>query len=188
MLRWKRREALAWQRSEFGDLPVLGPENARALQHLLVLAGGLALILSRATKDELDNRFRCSEYLYRELKSQLGGGARSLSIAADVMGEALHEIAGVADPMTNAAARACFDACVAASRQTPPERHKVESRLNTRSGAAESPGFTIAPTAKLPVVTQVNLEELMERSNKLRSAVAFARTTTFGSQETRTAR
>lgn len=184
MLNWIRKESPRWQRSVFADLPILRQGSSRSLQNWLVLAGGLALILSRATQDELKHRFPCSQYLYEELRGKLRTPRSLLSVGPDVVGEALHEIAGVADPMTSAAARACFDACLAAEKRFPGEAKDVGSQSQLKG---ESSAISRAPAtseAKEDVGSaRVTLEVLMERSEKLRSAVAFARTTTFGDPE-----
>lgn len=182
MMRWIRKRTVAWQRSEFAELPALRPGTPRALQNWLVLAGGLALVLSRATRDELDNRFRCSQYLYEHLRAKLRDGKTSLNIGPDLVGETMHEITGVADPTTLAAGRACFAACIAAARRPAPGQTDTGVRRSQPAKDSQvSQRSTGLPAAREEAAsTQVNLDLLLERSNKLRSAVAFARTTTFG--------
>lgn len=184
MMRWINKKATAWQRSEVADLPALRPGTTRALQNWLVLAGGLALVLSRATRDELDNRFHCSLYLYEQLRAKLREGKVTLSIGPDLVGETMHEITGVADPMTLAAGRACFAVCIAADRRRsvpgPVETAVRSLQSGTDQQGSQQQITGVPATRDETASTQVNLDLLMERSSKLRSALAFARTTTFG--------
>lgn len=185
MMRWIKKRATAWHRSDIADLPTVRPETTRALQNWLVLAGGLALVLSRATRDELDNRFRCSRYLYEQLRARLREGKSTPNIGPDLVGETMHEITGVADPMTLAAGRACFAVCIAAERRRSAAGQidaAVRGPQPDRGSQVSQQQSTGLPAAREEAAsTQVNLDLLMERSSKLRSALAFARTTTFGS-------
>jgi len=114
----------AWFRSRYSDLPELQAGAPPMISHFCVIAGGLALVLSRRPKHELEVRFLASQELYELLRQQLRRHGRA-SPNAELMGEAMHEIADLVDPTTRAALRACFDA-----------RTKIEARKREDSAAS----------------------------------------------------
>lgn len=174
---WLRKEA-DWQRSPFAALPAIGDSNSRSERAWLVLAGGLALILSRASTPELDHRFSKSRELYEELHQQCASRQR-IQIDPELMSDVVHEIAGVADPMTAAAAKACFHVSISRIRLQQPQRR------NTDAACSTSPRTSMAPPgdSRQGSTTRCNLELLLERSSRLRETVAWARTTTFGNPD-----
>ena len=66
------RAAGGWVRSPFGDLPALRADDAMTHQTWLLLAGGMALILSRASKSELETRFAATRQVYDLSRARLG--------------------------------------------------------------------------------------------------------------------
>ena len=94
-------------RSQSFELPVRCDEGDDALQHCFALAGGLALILSRARPLEIEERFSASRELYLLLRDRLRKKCGA-DPGADLLNDVLHEIALVADPLTKASAQACF--------------------------------------------------------------------------------
>ncbi|MCG2591868.1 hypothetical protein LZ009_03660 [Ramlibacter sp. XY19] len=98
-----------WAQSEFGGLPAVQREAVPLLQRWQVVAGGLALVLSRASRTEREARFHASNRLYQGLRRRLRQGA-AIDASTELIQDVMHEIAGVADVQTTQCLRACFDA------------------------------------------------------------------------------
>ena len=133
MMGWRHKAD--WQSSSLARLPAIGDSSSRSERAWLILAGGLALILSRAAE--------------------------------------------VADPMTAAAAKACFAATLG---RTPPQQDPARK---AQTGGIANPGTSpISPdSSRHAETTKSSLELLFERSIRLRETVAWARTTTFGNPD-----
>lgn len=142
-----------WSRSRFSDLPELKQDDSAELQNWCAAAGGMALILSRASSAELSQRFAATHDLYQLLRRRLREGQR-IDAGATLVGEALHEIAGVADPLTKASLQSCFRYCL---KQRPARRNSQ-------------------PPADSPE-TLMNSDLFFERSKVLREKIATARST-----------
>jgi hypothetical protein len=112
-----------WAQSDFGGLPSVQREADPLLQRWQVVAGGLALLLSRASRTERDARFRAANRLYRGLRNRLRQGA-PIDASTELIQDVMHEIAGVADVQTTQCLRACFDASLG--------REGIDSRLGLR--------------------------------------------------------
>lgn len=171
----------AWTRSEFSDLPALNPEVSASRDHWRVVAGGLALILSRASSTELATRFKSSAELYLLLRRSLEQGRRP-DAGAHLVGDVMHEIEATADPMTKESVRACFNACVRHQRKgstpsQPPSRSIFEGMTSTQWRAASSQCTESVDQDDIP--TQVCADVFVERSVNLRKTLATARTTGF---------
>jgi hypothetical protein len=195
IISWVRATG-GWLRSPFGDLPVLRADDPQVHQTWLILAGGIALILSRASKAELETRFFAARQIYALTRARLEK-RRLPKPEPTLLRDALHEIANLADPMTKEAGRECL------SRTVERMARKSGAALPASTGPASlqstsaPPSSQVAPSQvtqsthgtqaapALPPVedhqaTQIDLDLLFERSNKLRGTVAFARSTTFG--------
>lgn len=183
-----------WTRSPYGELPRLEVDDSSVHQTWLILAGGLALILSRASRSELESRFAAARKVYAIAYARLK--KRKLPKPDPrLLRDALKEIANLADPMTKEAGRECLERAL--ERAAPQARGSVTSSSGSTHSQASSraPLNTRAPSAAVPLTptppqakeaeeehpaTQLDLDLLFERSNRLRGAVAEARSTTFG--------
>jgi hypothetical protein len=182
------RAAGGWVRSPFGDLPALRADDAMTHQTWLILAGGMALILSRASKAELETRYAATRQVYAVARARLEK-KRLPKPDATLLRDALHEIANLADPMTKEAGRECLMRVVErlARKSGAPAPVSSNPPTSSQSTASLTPGQAPLPaTAAAPeperdhAETQLDLDLLFERSNKLRGTVATARSTTFG--------
>jgi hypothetical protein len=112
-----------WAQSDFAALPSVQREADPLLQRWQVVAGGLALVLSRASATERDVRFHASNRLYQGLRRRLRQGA-PIDASTELIQDVMHEIAGVADVQTTQCLRACFDASLG--------RENIDSGLGLR--------------------------------------------------------
>jgi hypothetical protein len=188
IISWVRPSG-GWVRSSYGDLPALRADDAAMHQTWLILAGGIALVLSRASRAEVEERFAAARQVYDIARARLAK-RRLPKPDPDLLRDALQEIGHLADPMTREAGRECMVRCL--------ERFLSKTRgatgAPTTSGAASSLQSTQTPSTQQQSTqlqtqlaphdeheaTQIDLDLLFERSNKLRGTVAWARTTTFG--------
>jgi len=181
------RAAGGWVRSPYGDLPRLRADDTAVHQTWLILAGGIALILSRASEAELESRFAAARQVHALAHARLH--KRRLPKPDPVLlRDALHEIANLADPMTREAGRECLARCVerAAARGraagSPSTTSSGLAPLTTAQATSTqaAPTQVAMPAPEEHAATQLDLDLLFERSNKLRGAVASARSTIFG--------
>lgn len=184
------RATRGWVRSPFGDLPRLRADDAMAHQTWLILAGGMALLLSRASSAELKERFAATRQVYAIARARLEK-RRLPKPDAELLRDALREIANLADPMTKEAGRECLARVVERGVRKGGAPSTVSSNppASTQSAASLTTGQApLAPTAVAAgepaepehAETRLDLDLLFERSNKLRGTVATARSTTFG--------
>lgn len=110
---WRRPEP-RWIPSEFSELPAPGHADRVDERDWCVLAGGLALLLSRCTPRGAHRHFPASLQAWRSLKRQLKNEAAPPALPLGVLNELRHEIAGVADAATCDAARRCMERTMAA--------------------------------------------------------------------------
>lgn len=189
IISWVRANS-GWLRSPFGDLPVLRADDPQAHQTWLILAGGIALILSRASKGELETRFVASREVYEIARNRLHK-KRLPKPEPTLLRDALQEIGNLADPMTREAGRECLARTVERiARKTGAPvalaAHTGPASLQSSSAPLSSHAASTQTTAAAPAApedhqaTQIDLDLLFERSNKLRGTVAWARSTTFG--------
>src|SRR6478752_3760442 len=108
LFQWARSRG-DWAPSDFGGLPSVQHEAEPLLQRWQVVAGGLALVLSRASRTERDARFHATNRLFQGLRRRLRQGA-AIDASPELIQDVMHEIAGVADVQTTQCLRACFDA------------------------------------------------------------------------------
>lgn len=188
IISWVRANT-GWLRSPYGDLPVLRADDPQAHQTWLILAGGIALILSRASKAELETRFAAAREVHAIARARLHK-KRLPKPEPTLLRDALQEIGNLADPMTKEAGRECLARTV--ERVARKSGAPVAIPANTgpaslqSSAPLSSQAISTQTTAAAPVepeehqATQIDLDLLFERSNKLRGTVAWARSTTFG--------
>lgn len=182
----------AWSCSRFSDLPQLKHDQQSPAHHWCVVAGGLALILSRTTAAQRSAHFHATQALYEMLRESLRHGRRPRAGAA-LIGDVMHEVAQIADPMTHASLGACFRECLQRSKTDEDSRAFALSSLGASTTTATAwPAFSrviassrgaantrvsassFADMDDAPTVMPSNL--LDERSHALRQAVANART------------
>jgi len=187
-----------WVRSRFSDLPDLRHDDDTRVQHWCAIAGGLALILSRAGQSELATRFSASRELYELLRRQLKQGDK-ITAGGDLLGDVMHEVAGIADPMTRVSLQVCFRTRVKHdAERTSLARQGTASRppsqpasQHSRPPATRSPSLQMESRVLLPeLVTPsrqlatppdfVNSDIFIEQSSALRKKVAQARATVYG--------
>jgi hypothetical protein len=201
IISWMRATG-GWVRSPFGDLPMLRVDDAAIHQTWLILAGGMGLILSRASRAELDSRFAAAQQVYVIARTRLQK-KKLPKPEVELLRDALQEIANLADPMTKEAGRECLTRTVeravkarggvvsaelatgaAATTQqaalsTQAHAHSTQVQSTVASHSTQTP-HTSGTTDPEHEATRIDLDLLFERSNKLRGTVAWARSTTFG--------
>ena len=96
-----------WSGSEFPELPSVieleaGPELDSAL-----IAGGLALVLSRCSPRAIERDFRASSQAYRSLRDRVRRG-RSVELSPQLLSDVCHEVAQHADATTRQALLRCL--------------------------------------------------------------------------------
>jgi hypothetical protein len=192
IIRWVRA-AGGWVRSPYGDLPSLRVEDTSVHQTWLILAGGIGLILSRASRSELEERFAAAREVYAIARTRLQK-RRLPKPDLHLLRDALHEIANLADPMTKEAGRECLARAVErAAAKSKGKGAAAASGISTLSASSQvlttsqaaltTEAAPLAPTpadAEEHHATKIDLDLLFERSNKLRHTVAWKRSTTFG--------
>ncbi len=160
----------AWQGSGL-VLPAIDAAADAALQRWCVVAGGLALLLSRASETERAARFGHSIALYGFIHRRLRQ-SQCVRVSPELISEVMHEISEIADPLTRNCLKACFHAelrgpasAAAAAGPAPAVPMSEGSSSQPQAARASSTGFTS--------------EQLLERSAALRRKLAAARATGF---------
>jgi hypothetical protein len=182
LIRWAGSQG-HWTRSDFGSLPAVEREADPVRQRWQVVAGGLALLLSRVSHSERSARFTASYRLYQGLGRRLRQGA-VVDASPELLSDVMHEIAGVADPLTTQCLRACFDATV---RPGPSNEETVapcgDSRGTSRLQSQPRPSnrSTRVPDWRDTATTDFSPERLAERATALRNTLAAARSSQFAS-------
>ena len=189
IISWVRANG-GWLRSPFGDLPVLRADDAPAHQTWLIFAGGVALILSRASRAELETRFAAARQVYAHARGRLEK-KRLPKPEPALLRDALHEIANMADPMTKEAGRECLARTVerlarksgATTASTgPASLHSTSAPPSSQVVATQGAPLGAMPTAQAGgdehEATRIDVDLLFERSNKLRGTVAGKRSNT----------
>lgn len=167
-----------WQRSRW-SLPELPRDADPVVQRWALVAGGLALILSRVSPSEQAARFAWTGQAYALIRHRLRQ-SRPVNASATLLGEVMHEVADVADPVTRAGLQAFFrDAALRAAegRVAREEGGWVfPSSLVAASGTSGRSGSGMQGADDN---TTFSPDLLKERSQALRNSVAAARTTAF---------
>ena len=97
-----------WNPSRFSELPKLeGAADDDVHLDYRLLAGGLALLLSRCNERNVERDFAASLEAYGSLKNQLKSGGK-VTLSAQLLMDVSHEIAQCADNATRMAARRCL--------------------------------------------------------------------------------
>ena len=168
-----------WTQSDFGGLPAVQREADVGLQRWQVVAGGLALLLSRVSPSERSARFSASYRLYQGLRRRLRQGA-VVDASSNLLSDVMHEIAGVADTMTTQCLRACFDASLKPGypHGDIPEGAGETSRLQSQPRPSSRSRSLPSRDAE---ATGFNQDILAERASALRNSLAAARGSQFAS-------
>ena len=101
------RRAPRWSPAEFCWLPPVASEDDAERRDHGLLAGGLALLLSRCSRKVAERDYPAALAAYRLLKRQLQRGDAT-RVPAQLLSELSHEIAQVADQATRQAALRCL--------------------------------------------------------------------------------
>ncbi|TFZ00103.1 hypothetical protein [Ramlibacter humi] len=91
------------------------------------LARGLRVILSRVPRLALQLDFPASAHAYSYLRRQLAIPAYPVGLRAGLLMELMHEIASVGDPLTQAAARRCFERARSIAAASDLDRDRLPS-------------------------------------------------------------
>lgn len=108
-----------WNCSEFTELPTLDAGDDEVHLDYRLLAGGLALLLSRCSERGVRRDFAASLQAYRSLKRQLKSSA-PVTLPAPLLMDLSHEIAQLADSTTRRAASRCLARNVQAAASPLP--------------------------------------------------------------------
>lgn len=168
----------AWACSRYSDLPELKYDVRSPAHHWCVVAGGLALILSRASGPELLTRLRSTQTLFEHLRRRLRQGRRP-GVSADLVSEVMHETTELADPMTRASLGECFRECIkqgGMAEDTAPSALPAHSTVLSRVSSRGSSRHRSTQCDLEDAVTVISPEVLGQRSHNLRQALATART------------
>lgn len=92
----------AWKVSEFAEFPELPAGADDSLRDDFLIAGGLALVLSRCPRPAAPRRFPAAMRVYEALKR---GGRRRGAVSPQLLSDASHEVAEFADQATRDALR-----------------------------------------------------------------------------------
>jgi hypothetical protein len=96
-----------WNTSRFSELPTLDAAGDGVDLDYRLLAGGLALLLSRCNQRSVSRDYEASLEAYTSLKRQLKSGA-PVSLSPQLLMDLSHEIVPFADGATRQAARRCL--------------------------------------------------------------------------------
>lgn len=92
----------SWRVSEFADLPLIPAHADSNLRDDYLIAGGLALVLSRCPPQATRRRFAATIQVYEALKKHKRGRS---AISRDLISDASHEVAEFTDQATRDALR-----------------------------------------------------------------------------------
>jgi hypothetical protein len=155
------------------NLPALAADTEASVQRWAVVAGGLALVLSRTEAPERSAHFAASHALYQVIRRDLRHG-RPPAAGAALLGEAMHELAQVADPATRRCLMACFQDAV----KHPGGVQAVAANQAWEPATTQAPASTGASrsASRQAAATSASSELLQERASSLRKTLAAART------------
>lgn len=129
--------------SQISELPQPNPEASSTVAQFLLLAGGLALVLSRCPPSSVRRDFSATDELYRLLRKELRRERRT-SATAEMLLDAAHECSEHLDPASRRALRHCLEA-----RRVFEARRRGDSRPATASAETFS-GFVSEHAAMAP--------------------------------------
>jgi len=166
LMRWANSQG-HWNQSGFGGLPTVQHDAAPLLQRWQVVAGGLALLLSRVSHSERDARFSASYRLYQGLRRRLRQGA-VVDASTELLSDVMHEIAEVADSVTIRCLRVCFDASLQPGHPRVNLQHEAcDSRWTSRLQSQPRPSNRAPLVPEWPDTAPIAFTE--HRAIRLRS-------------------
>ncbi len=96
-----------WSGSDFPELPSLSELDAGPQLDCALIAGGLALVLSRCTPRAAERDFPASSLAYRGLRARVRRG-RAVELSPQLLSDVCHEVAQHADATTRQALLRCL--------------------------------------------------------------------------------
>lgn len=96
-----------WETSTFSDIPTI-PDAHETIRHFCIVAGGLALILSRNKDTAIRLHYPYTVEMYELLGKELRKYGRT-SAGAGLINNVMHEVAQVADPITMSSLKRCLE-------------------------------------------------------------------------------
>jgi hypothetical protein len=165
-----------WNNSQWA-LPEVDRDTELSVQRWTVVAGGLALVLSRLAPFERSARFARTQQAYTLIRRRL---RQSLPVdaSAELLSEVMHEVAEVCDPVTRRNLRACFRASVGGTSSDALE--DTGEMSSSMQSLGSSSGRRSTGTSRIDnAPTSINAEMLQERAKALRETIAAARSTGF---------
>lgn len=160
-----------WQRSPLFELPLLGEDVPADLKQWCALAGGLALLLSRSTEQEIAARYQAARAVFVDIRRSLEQ-SRTPAVRRKQLILVAHEIDTVADPLTRAACRACMRAPLRPEATSPSEAALARALDASRGSRTGVPAADFDDQQ-----TQLSADVFSDRSEKLRKTIADARVT-----------
>jgi hypothetical protein len=94
--------------SEFSELPVFEEGDSSSRRDYRLLAGGLALLLSRCPARVIERDFSASANAFRSLRRQFRRASAAVALPPGLLNDLAHEIAQYADAATRGAALRCL--------------------------------------------------------------------------------
>lgn len=174
-----------WHPSRHAEIPAVPWGEHDTVVDLFLVAGGLALILSRCTETLIKQEFAATHALYETLRTQLRrqGGVEASS---EVISEAMHEVSEHADPGTRNALKRCLEARVkfeftqaAAAREekAPQPAFFLDSAVGDGKALASAEPVTTKPAARPSSVsaTPAAADPILPQAQRLRAKVEEAR-------------
>lgn len=162
---FSRRRSSAWRRADdqTSELPQVCPTVHDTTRHLLNVAGGLALVLSRCPPEDAEREYPNATELYRLLRHDLRRHGRT-SATTDLMLETLHEVSERLDPVSRQSLRASLEARrahdrrkeagsggIASTPASPQTMHEREDLLQQGCEVIESEADSAFPIAQAKV-------------------------------------
>jgi hypothetical protein len=163
-----------WNGSQW-PIPGLDRETELSVQRWTVVAGGLALILSRLAPFERSARFGRTQEAYALIRRRLRQ-SRPVDASAELLSDVMHEVAEVCDPVTRTNLKACFRASVSGGAGDP-DGGAEPTTLQSLGGASSRP--PARPSRLDNAATGIHSDMLQERAKALRKTIAAARSTGF---------
>lgn len=104
-------QLIPWRHAPFdiSELPQPAACADEATRRLLLVAGGLALVLSRCHPKEVERQYPSANELYRLLRSELKRQGKT-SETADLLLDTMHEVSERLDPVSRHALKASLEA------------------------------------------------------------------------------
>lgn len=180
----------AWETSTFSDIPSLPESASETIRHFCIVAGGLALILSRNRDAAIERHYAHAAELYELLGRELRKYGKT-SASAELINNVMHEVAEVADPLTMASLKKCLefrrrhDASrgragreAGAGNDTQPSASGFHSRLGLRTRASRVAAESMAmPDSDIQAVMQTDaaINGSSQAAQRLKQALEQAR-------------